>query len=201
MPSCDLKSVLSQRKMCEESPAGISDYCMVVLLQDDETPVEGQIASIEVSSTDNTYTITPYIAAGSESAGNLKGYEIDFRSQSGQCTSESNNMGAGFSVTGTGRVELAEDDFAFLARLLHNFNNYLVFFHTGQKKAVGQTATMKDEWIVIGNETGEVNFSNSGDTGAERTGDHGQTFTFNCGFQKYGLCKYYGTIDRADATE
>lgn len=176
---CELKSVLSKNTMCQESPAGVGSYAMIIPLD--------EIASISLKTASEgadpaEYTITPAGAA-------LQGYEIDFKAQTGQVTSTSNGMGKGFSSTCTGRVELNEEGFSAIARLLNNFDYYIVAVNCG-----------KDEWYIVGNEEGEVQFSNESDTGTERSGDHGHTFTFTCAYQKYPQMKYKGAIAQIDAS-
>jgi len=161
--------------MCQESPAGVGSYVMIIPLDN--------IAAISLKEAADgpdpaEYTIT---AAQGQT---LKGYEIDFKAQTGQVTSTSNGMGKGFSSTCTGRVELNEEGFSAMARLLNNFDYYIVAMNSG-----------KDEWFIVGNEEGEVQFSNESDTGTERSGDHGHTFTFTCAYQKYPQMKFKGAIE------
>lgn len=183
--SCIPTSVLSSAN-CTENPAGLSNYLFAVPLTN--------IASIVPDDTKNQYTITP---AGGASAA-LQGYRIDFKSQTGQYSSEDNGTGKGWSATGTGRVELSEDQMAFSSRVLHNSDKYLYFLATG-KKATKDTKQV-DEYIVVGNENGEAEWSVKADSGTKRSDDHGQTWTAKCDYQLYPITKWYGTIEQADAT-
>lgn len=192
--ACNLNSVLKGANECKENPAGVSNYCMVVPLDSDH------IASIVVDDTKNQYIITP--AGGSEGspAPALKGYRIDFKSQTGQVTSEDNGPGKGNTVTGTGRVEIGIDKMAVMNRTLSNLDgNFLVFFPTGVKKAQTQEGTPVPEWLVVGNPTGDITWNRASDTGAARGDDHGTTFTVVCDFQVYDTVKYYGEIAQEDA--
>ena len=177
---CQLKSVLSTKDiMCQESPAGVGSHIFII-------PMD-EIASISLKEVQEgadpaEYTITP------SSGTSLTGYKIDFKAQTGQVTSTSNGMGKGFTSTCTGRVELNEEGFSALARLLNNFDDYIVAMNCG-----------KGEYYIVGNEQGEVQFSNESDTGTERNGDHGHTFTFTCGFQIYPQMKFKGAIAQIDA--
>lgn len=181
--SCIPKSVISSAS-CKENPAGVSSYLFAVPLD------TNHIKSITANDDANQYDITP--AGGGEKA--LQGYRIDFKSQTGQYTSDDNGTGKGWSGTGTGRVELSEDDMAHTSRVLHNSDKYLYFLSTGQKDSTG-----KNEFIVIGNENGEAEWSVKADTGTKRSDDHGQTFTVKCEYQLYPITKWYGTIEQADA--
>ena len=183
--SCIPKSVLSSAS-CIENPAGVSNHMFAVPLDN--------IGSIVADDTKNQYTIT--LAQG-ESA--LQGYRIDFKAQTGQVTSEDNGTGKGWTGSGTGRVELSEDDMAFTSRILHNSDKNLYFFATGKKVAGETQGTFVNEYIVIGNENGEAEISVTADTGAARTDDHGQTFTVTCAYQLYPITKWYGTIEQEDA--
>lgn len=180
---CKMLNVLSKQTMCQESPAGISNYAVFI-------PTEN-IAEMSLIDGHARYQIT-----GSGQGGELKGYYVDFKSQTGQVTSTSNGMGKGFTTTGTGRVELNEDGFSYLARLLNNFDYYIVLFATGNTDDNGNP-----EFYVVGNENGEVTFSNESDTGQERSGDHGHTFTVTCPYQKYPLMKWSGAIADADESD
>ncbi len=180
--SCIPKSVLSSAS-CVENPAGISNHLFVVPLDDDH------IASIEANDAKNEYDITP---AGQSGAA-MKGYRIDYKSQTGQATSEDNGTGKGWTGTATGRVEMNEDVMAFTARILHNSDKNLYFFATG-KKVDG-----KNEYIVIGNENGEAEIQVAFDSGTARTDDHGSTITVTCPFMLYPVTKWYGTIEQEDA--
>ncbi len=180
--ACNLKNVLSSGAQCKENPAGLSNCVYVVPLDSDH------ITSIGVHDGAPEYVITP--KAGANTA--LKGFRIDFKGQTGQVTSESNPMGSGFSHTGTGRVELNEDDMAYVSRILHNTDKNLFFFPTGKVTAKGK------EFKVVGNPFGETEYSVAADSGANRSDDHGQTFTVNCAYQLYPVMKWYGEIENDD---
>jgi hypothetical protein len=157
---------------------------MIVPLDDDH------ISSISVDDTKNEYDI---VAAGQSGAA-LKGYRIDFKNQTGQVTSEDNGSGKGNTVTGTGRVEIGIDKMAVMGRTLSNLDgNFLAFFPTGN------TVDSKKEWLVVGNPTGDIEYSRTTDTGAARGDDHGTTFQISCPYQVYDTVKYFGTIDQEDA--
>ena len=180
--SCIPKSVLSAAN-CQENPAGLGNHLFVVPL--DSNHITTMVADDEK----NQYKITP--AAGAESA--LKGYRIDFKSQTGQYTSEDNGTGKGWSATATGRVELSEDKMAHTSRILHNSYQNLYFLYTGK------VVEGKKEFIVVGNENGEAEWAVAADTGTARNDDHGQTFTVTCAYQLYPITKWYGTIEQEDA--
>lgn len=180
--ACNFKNVLSSGAGCKESPAGLSNFMFVVPLDSDH------VASIGVHDGRNTYVITP---AGTGATA-LKGFRIDFKSQTGQVTSEANPMGSGWSHTGTGRVELNEDDMAYMSRMLHNTPKFLAFFPTGKVTSEGT------EFKVVGNPFGENEWSVAADSGTARSDDHGQTFTVTCGYQLYPVMKWYGTIENDD---
>lgn len=175
--ACNLKNVLSSGNNCKENPAGLSTHVMVVPLDADH------IQKIGVNDAKNQYVIVP--ASGTS----LKGFRIDFKSQTGQVTSEDNGQGKGWTHTGTGRVELNEDDMALVSRTLHNTDKNLFFFPTGKVAEGGA------EYLVVGNQFGEAEWTVAGDTGAARSDDHGQTFTVTCGYQVYPIMKWYGTIE------
>lgn len=180
MPNlCIPKSVLSSN-VCTENPAGLSNYLFAV-------PVES--VNISVDDEANQYTITSTVAQATA----LQGYRIDFKSQTGQYTSDDNGTGKGWAATATGRVELSEDEMAWTSRVLHNSDKYLYFIATG-KKVDGKT-----EFIVVGNENGEADWAVAADSGAARQDDHGQTWTVTCGYQLYPLTKFIGTIEQKDA--
>lgn len=183
--SCIPTSVLSGAN-CTENPAGLGSFLYAVPLN------STYIKSISADDTKNQYTITP---AGTDATA-LKGFRIDFKSQTGQYSSEDNGTGKGWSGTGTGRVELSEDQMAFTSRILHNSDKYLYFLATGKKVTVGTKQV--DEYIVVGNENGEAEWSVKSDTGTKRSDDHGQTFTVKCDYQLYPITKWYGTIEQAD---
>ena len=180
--ACILKNVISAAAQCKENPAGLSNYCMVVPLDTDH------IASIGVHDGANLYVINP-AASGTS----LKGFRIDFRTGTGQVTSEDNGPAKGWTHTGTGRVEKNEDDMAYVSRVLSNMDGkFLVFFPTGNITNEGQ------EWKVVGNPTGDTEFSTAADTGQARGDDHGTTFTVTCSYQLYDVMKWYGTISKDD---
>lgn len=182
--ACILKNVLSSGANCKENPAGLGNYVFVVPLDADH------IVSIGVHDGKNQYVITPATAGTS-----LKGFRIDFKSQTGKVTSEDNGTGKGWTHTGTGRVELNEDDMAFVSRTLHNSDKNLYFFPTGKVTTEGV------EYNVVGNQFGDAEWSVAGDTGAARGDDHGQTFTVTCAYQLYPVMKWYGTIEKDDDPE
>lgn len=181
--SCIPKSVLSSAN-CQENPAGLGNHLFAVPLD------SNHIATIVANEEKNQYDITP--AGGTTAA--LKGCRIDYKSQTGQYTSEDNGTGKGWSATCTGRVELSEDDMAHTSRILHNSDQNLYFLYTGK------TVDGKKEFIVIGNENGEAEWAVAADTGTARNDDHGQTFTVTCAYQLYPITKWYGTIEQEDAT-
>lgn len=172
--SCVPKSVLSSNS-CAENPAGLSNYLYAVPVSD---------LTITADDEANQYTIT-------EST--VEGYRIDFKSQTGQYTSEDNGTGKGWSATATGRVELSEDDMSWTSRVLHNSDKFVYFIATGKK------VNNQPEYIVIGNENGEAEWSVTADSGTARSDDHGQTFTVTCAYQVYPMTKWYGTINQADS--
>jgi hypothetical protein len=175
--ACNLKNVLSSGAQCTESPAGLSNHVFVV-------PFDAEhIKKIGIHDGANEYYILP---AGTGKA--LKGFRIDFKSQTGQVTSEPNPSGSGWAHTGTGRVEMNEDEMAYVSRSLHNSDKYLYFFPTGKTTSRGA------EYKVVGNQFGEAEWSVSADSGVARSDDHGQTFTVTCGFQVYPVMKWFGTI-------
>jgi hypothetical protein len=179
---CIPKSVLSSA-VCTENPSGLSNYLFAV-------PVAN--LSIEANDEKNQYSIN--VSGGAAP----RGFRIDFKSQTGQYTSEDNGTGKGWTGSLTGRVELSEDDMAWTSRVLHNSDKYVYFVATG-KKVEGDGGTMVPEWIVIGNENGEAEFAVTADTGTSRQDDHGQTFTISCGYMLYPLTKFVGNIEQEDA--
>ncbi len=180
--ACILKNVIASATNCKENPAGLSNYCMVVPIDSDH------ITSIGVHDGKNQYVITP---KGTGTA--LKGFRIDFKSQTGQVTSEDNGGGKGWTHTGTGRVEKNEDDMAYVSRILSNMDGkFLAFFPTGNITDGGM------EWKVVGNPTGDTEFSTAADTGQARGDDHGTTFTVTCSYQLYDVMKWYGVIEKED---
>lgn len=172
--SCIPKSVLSSA-VCTENPAGVSNHLFAVA-----------VADIEITPDDekNQYAIT---------GDTIIGVRIDYKSQTGQVTSEDNGQGKGWSCSATGRVELNEDGMAWTSRVLHNSDKYLYFI------ATGKTVDGKKEYLVIGNENGEAEWAVAADTGTARSDDHGQTFTVTCAYQLYPLTKWYGVINDADS--
>lgn len=179
MSKCNFKNVLAVAAGCKENPAGLSNHMFAVPLDSDH------ISTIGINDGKNQYVITP---ANAETA--LKGFRIDFKSQTGQVTSESNGQGKGWTHTGTGRVDLNEDDMAYMSRQLHNSDKILYFFPTGVVTAEGT------EYKVVGNLQGETEFSTAADSGAARGDDHGTTFTVTCAYQVYDVMKWYGTIEK-----
>lgn len=185
--NCIPKSVLSSA-VCTENPAGLSNYLFAV-------PVDSNhIKEMVPNDEKNRYDIKP---AGSEATA-LKGIRIDFKSQTGQYTSEDNGTGKGWSASATGRVELNEDQMAHTSRVLHNSDKFLYFLPTGKKVVVDGSETAVPEYIVVGNENGEAEWAVAADTGAARSDDHGQTFTVTCAYQLYPMTKWYGTIEQED---
>jgi len=180
MLSCIPKSVLSSAQ-CTENRAGVSNHLYVVPFDSDH------IASVVADDEKNQYIVTP---AGGASAA-LQGIRIDFKSQTGQVTSEDNGVGKGWTHTGTGRVELSEDDMALVSRTLHNGDKYIYLFPTGNKRGANT------EYKVVGNVFGETEWTVTADSGATRSDDHGQTFSVSCGYQLYPVMKWYGTVNIA----
>ena len=179
--ACNLNHVLKGNNECKENPAGVSNYCMVVPIDEDH------ISAIAVNDSKNQYDITP---AGTGATA-LKGFRIDFKTQTGKVTSEDNGAGKGWTHTGTGRVEINEDDMAVLGRTLSNMDGeFLVFFPTGNTTAAGK------EWKVVGNPEGDNSWSTAADTGSARTDDHGTTFTVSCEYELYEVVKWYGEIEQ-----
>lgn len=181
--ACNLKHVKSYVE-CTESPAGVSNYCMVVPLFSD------YIKSICHYENKPEYSITAY-------GNTLKGFRIDFKSQTGQVTAEDNGDGSAWTVTGTGRVDRNEADMSYVSRTLSNLaGRYLVFFPTGKTvtRKVGDVDTPLIEWKVVGNEFGSCTWSVAGDSGAARGDDHGLTFTVTCDYQVYPTMYWYGSV-------
>ena len=196
--SCNLNHVKKSANQCKENPAGVSNYCMVIPFASvyGEQAQDGFIQSVEVEDDKNQYNIT---FKGSCAAAVAKCYRVDFKNQTGQLTSEDNGPGMANTVTGTGRVEIGIDEMALLSRILSNLDgNFLVFFPTGNKKALTEGGTAVPEWLVVGNPTGDITWSRASDTGQERTSDHGTTFTVVCNFQVYDTVKWYGEISEAE---
>jgi len=179
--ACNFKNVLSAGNQCKENPAGLSSHMFVVPLDSEH------VQSIGIHNGKNRYVIVPATEGAS-----LKGYRIDFKSQTGQVTSESNGPGKGWAHTGTGRIDLNEDDMAYMSRMLHNTDKMLYFFPTGNVTAEGK------EYKVVGNLEGDTEFSTAADSGAARGDDHGTTFTVTCSYQVYDVMKWYGTIEMSE---
>ena len=196
--ACNFNHVKKAANDCKENPAGVSNYCMIVPFASAVSLSDkvGLIDKVEVLDAYNIYKITAEKASGSD-ANVLKGYKVEFKNQTGQVTSEDNGAGKGNTVTGTGRVEIGIDQMAVLNRTLSNLDgNFLAFFPTGAKKAdpSSQETTELTEWLVVGNESGDISWSRASDTGAARGDDHGTTFTVVCDFQVYDTVKFYGEI-------
>ena len=180
--SCNLKHVKASQS-CQENPAGLSSYMMVVPLD------TNHITSITANDDTNDYDIIP---AGNNSAA-LKGFRVDFKSGTGQVTSEHNGEGTGWTHTGTWRVDKNENDMAVVGRRLSNMGGgYLCFFPTGKTTDAGK------EWKVVGNPDGDIQYSSSNDSGAARTDDHGTTPQVVCNYQVYDTMKYYGNIEEEE---
>ena len=177
--ACIPKSVLSTGANCKENPAGLSNHLFAVPLD------KNFVTNISVNDAKNEYIIT--VAGGNAAA--LQGYRIDFKGQTGQVTSEDNGVGKGWTHTGTGRVELSEDDMAYTSRVLHNTDKFMYFFPTGN------VVDGKTEYKVVGNQFGDTEWTVASDTGAARGDDHGQTFTVTCPYQLYPVMKWYGKIE------
>ena len=180
--ACNLKHVKSAGTDCKESPAGVSNYCMVVPLFSD------YITSI------GPHDVAPeYVIKAKSDA--LKGFRIEFKSQTGQVTSEDNGDGAAWTHTGTGRVDRNESGMALISRTLSNLGGkFLVFFPTGKVTDRGI------EWLVVGNEFGDCTWSVAADSGSARGDDHGLTFTATCSYQVYPKMWWYGSIGDAEET-
>lgn len=176
--ACNLKNVLSGASGCKENPAGVGNYVMVVPLEN--------IKTISIDDSKNEYKIVP---KGTGTTVALKGFRIDFKSQTGQVTSEDNGVGKGWTHTGTGRVELNEEDMALVSRTLHNSDKYIYLFPTGNKTTRGT------EFNVVGNVFGETEWTVTGDTGQARGDDHGQTFSVSCPYQVYPVMRWYGNVE------
>ena len=177
--ACNLKHV-KQTSDCSENPAGLCSYMFVVPLDSDH------ISAIEPMEDKNQYDITP---AGSGATA-LKGFRVDFKSNTGQVSSEHNGEGTGWTVTGTWRVDKNEDDMAVVGRRLSNIGGgYLCFFPTGKTTDAGK------EWKVVGNPDGDIDYSSANDSGQNRNDDHGTTPQVVCNYQVYDVTKWYGTIE------
>lgn len=189
--ACNLVHVKKGDNDCKENPAGVSSYCMIIPLDSNHIALkeDGVTLDISVDDTKNQYKITP--AGSTQSTPKpLAGFRVDFKSQTGQVSSEDNGAGKGNTVTGTGRVEIGIDKMALLSRRLSNLDgNFLAFFPTGITDP-----TDGKEWLIVGNPTGDISWSRASDTGAARGDDHGTTFTVVCDFQVYDTVKYYGEI-------
>ena len=180
---CNLKHVKSTGTDCKESPAGVSNYCMVVPLFGD------YVASVGPNDIKPEYVIT--LPTGKTT---LEGFRIEFKTGTGQVSSEDNGDGSAWTMTGTGRVDRNEADMALISRTLSNLGGkYLVFFPTGKTTDAGI------EWKVVGNEFGTCTFSVAGDSGVARGDDHGLTFTVSCDYQVYPTMWWYGNIAEASA--
>ena len=181
--ACNLNHVKSTGTGCKESPAGVSNYCMVVPLFAD------YIATIGPNDVKPEYVIT--LPQGKTT---LEGFRIEFKGLTGQVTSEDNGDGAAWTHTGTGRVDRNEAAMAIISRTLSNLGGkYLVFFPTGKTTDAGV------EWKVVGNEFGDNTWSVAGDSGQNRNDDHGLTFTVTCSYQVYPTMWWYGNINQATA--
>ena len=181
MGLCDLRHVKAN-KDCQENPAGLSSYMMVVPLDEDH------IGSIAANDNKNTYDITP--PSGSTA---LKGFKVEFKSNTGKVSSEHNGEGTGWTHTGTWRVDTNEDDMAVLGRRLNNMGgHYLCFFPTGKTTNEGK------EWKVVGNPDGDIQYSSGNDSGSARTDDHGTTPQVVCNYQVYDTMKWFGTIEEEE---
>lgn len=193
--ACNFKSVLKGNNDCKENPAGLSNYCYIVPFENIESIEIKKKAGVEV----NQYDITPKSASSGTPV--LLGYKIEFKNQTGQVTSEDNGAGKGWTGTGTGRVEIGEDEMAQMSRTLSNLDgNFLAFFPTGNKVNIGtdQAPVMATEYKVIGNPEGDCQFSTAGDSGAARGDDHGTTFTVTCDYMLYDVVKFFGEISKQD---
>lgn len=179
--ACNFKNVLSSGAGCKENPAGLSNYMMIVPLTND------YISAIGVHDGAPEYVITP------KTGDSLKGWRIEFKSQTGQVTSEQNGPGKAWTITGTGRVEKNLVDMAYMSRVLSNMDGkFLCFFPTGN------VVDGKIEWKVVGNQFGDTEFSTNYDSGAARTDDHGHTFNVVCNYQLYDVMFWYGSIEKED---
>lgn len=190
--ACNFNHVKKGANECKENPAGLSNYCMIVPFDSFESVAIKKVNGKEI----NQYDIT--LGTGNT----LKGWRIDFKNQTGQVTSEDNGAGKGWTGTGTGRVEIGEDEMATLSRTLSNLDGeFLAFFPTGNKIASGegQSATQLTEWKVIGNPEGDCQFSTAADSGQARGDDHGTTFTVTCDYMLYDVVKFVGEIEEATA--
>lgn len=177
--ACNLKHV-KQTSDCSENPAGLCSYMFVVPLDSDH------ISSISAMDDKNQYDIVP---AGSGATG-LKGFRVDFKSNTGKVSSEHNGEGTGWTHTGTWRVDKNEDDMAVVGRRLSNMGGgYLCFFPTGKTTEAGK------EWKVVGNPDGDIDYSSGNDSGENRNDDHGTTPQVVCNYQVYDTVKWYGAID------
>lgn len=184
--SCNLKHV-KQTSDCTENPAGLSSFMMVVPLD------SNHITNIVAKDDANEYDITPAGATEQNPTPALKGFRIDFKSNTGQVTSEHNGEGTGWTHTGTWRVDKNENDMAVVGRRLSNMGGgYLCFFPTGK------TTTAGKEWKVVGNPDGDIQYSSGNDSGAARTDDHGTTPQVVCNFEVYDTVKWYGTIEEEE---
>ena len=190
MATCNLKHV-KQTSDCTENPAGLSSYMFVVPL-DAEHFAKNEDDTLAISAKDdaNEYDITPSGGTG------LKGFRIDFKSNTGKVSSEHNGEGTGWTVTGTWRVDKNEDDMAVVGRRLSNKGGgYLCFFPTGKTHP-----TKGKEWKVVGNPDGDIDYSSGNDSGQNRNDDHGTTPQVVCNFHVYDVTKRYGNISEETVT-
>lgn len=192
MANCNLRHV-KQTSDCIENPAGLSSFMYVVPLDTNHiaTKEDGSL-DITVDDDNNEYKITVPTA----NAGVLKGWRVDFKSNTGQVSSEHNGEGTGWTHTGTWRVDKNENDMAVMGRRLSNMGGgYLCFFPTGITHP-----TKGKEWKVVGNPDGDIQYSSGNDSGQNRTDDHGTTPQVVCNFQVYDTVKWYGAIADDGAT-
>lgn len=199
--ACLFNSVLKGANDCKENPAGLSNYCMIVPFDKFESVSIEKVGTGQNQKEVNRYAIN--LGSGDSAPTSLKGYKVEFKNQTGQVTSEDNGAGKGWTGTGTGRVEIGEDEMAVLSRTLSNLDgNFLAFFPTGNKVTtqVSGTDTVVPEWKVVGNPEGDCQFSTAADSGQARGDDHGTTFTVTCDYMLYDVIKFYGEIEQADKT-
>ena len=181
--ACNLNHVKAAGTGCKESPAGVSNFCMVVPLFAD------YIAAIGPNDTKPEYVIT--LPQGKTA---LEGFRIEFKGLSGQVTSDDNGDGSAWAHTGTGLVDRNEAVMSLISRTLSNLaGKYLVFFPTGKTTDAGI------EWKVVGNEFGDCTWNVTGDSGKNRNDEHGLTFSVTCPYQVYPIMWWYGTINQATA--
>lgn len=187
--ACNLRHVKASGTDCKESPAGLSNYCMVVPLS------SGYIQFIGPHDNKPQYVIATQNQGTYANVEALNGFRVEFKNQTGQVTSTDNGDGAAWTMTGTGRVDRNEFDMAALSRTLSNLGGkYLVFFPTGKTTSDGI------EWKVVGNEFGDCSLEVAGDSGQNRGDDHGLTFTVTCSYQVYPTMWWYGKINEVEVT-